>query len=97
MNLKVAVEQLDDGSFQASTTYPLALSSAGPTKESVLESLRQMARERMANCELLDLQIDVSSSGEHPWMKFAGIWQNNEMFEDYVESVEEYRLAANER
>ena len=90
MTVKVLVERTQSGRFRASTANPFTLTSDAETKEKAINSLQELATDRLRAAELVEVDIPTGDEG-HPWLPFAGVWQNHPDFDAYVESVEEYR------
>jgi len=60
------------------------------TKEEALEKVRAELAHRLAKGEIISLDI-APANGEHPWMKFAGMWKDDPMFEEVLEDIKAYR------
>jgi hypothetical protein len=95
VNLTVFVEQIDPKKFRAETSQPFALSTEGSSREEAIERMRELAQERLAAGEMV--QIEVPGSVESSsWSRFAGIWKDHPDMEEYRRSIAEYRRRVDE-
>lgn len=71
----------------------------GTSRQEVLTMIRQRIAERLAQVEIVPFEIESTSLSGHPWMKFAGMFEDEPMFEQVLEDIQEYRkeLDANEQ
>jgi hypothetical protein len=46
--------------------------------------------DRLSQSEIVTLKID-SPEPEHPWMQFAGMFQNDPQFEEMLTDIQTYR------
>ena len=46
--------------------------------------------ERLNRAEIVPLEIEPAQSA-HPWLKFAGIFKDNPLFDDVLTEIETYR------
>lgn len=60
------------------------------TKEEAINKLRQLLTNRLQNKEIISLEIELPPK-QHPWMKFAGMHQNNPLFPEVLEEIENNR------
>lgn len=64
-------------------------------KEDALVALQAMVTERLRDREIVSLEIEVPTpKPEHPWMKFAGIFEDDPDFEEFMADIEAYRQEA---
>jgi len=68
---------------------PFAITAKGATREEALANLRTKIRTRLKDgTELVGLEVGAPP---HPWMEFAGMFENDPRLDDWVESMAEYR------
>ncbi|MFN6473335.1 MAG: type II toxin-antitoxin system HicB family antitoxin [Nostoc sp. SerVER01] len=60
------------------------------TREEALNNLHELINTRFQNVEIVTQEIEAPKS-EHPWMKFAGMYKDNPLFEDVLSNIEAYR------
>jgi len=90
VNATVLVERIGKGKYRASTAQPIAMSTEGNSRADAVRRLQRLARQRLANGELI--QIDLAASkADNPWRKFAGIWKSHPDFEAFLVDIEAYR------
>ena len=90
MQVPVTIEQLSGNRFRAKSATLQAFSVEG---ESAEESLR-LWRERFgavlpAGAEVVEVQS--TSSGEHPLARFAGDLKNDPLFDEWQAAIEDFR------
>jgi len=89
MTYNAIVESKDHRGYRATVLGWPNCSANGATKEEALERLREVIRTRVSEGEIV--RIDVDLPGSHPWMKFAGMFEDDPMFDQLVEEIEAYR------
>lgn len=95
MNLTVLIEQIDHQRFRAATGEPISLAAEGDSREEALERLRQLAEERLADAELVVVEMP-GVERPNPWTSFAGIWKDRTDMDEFVEAIQEYRREIDE-
>ncbi|MBW4510286.1 MAG: type II toxin-antitoxin system HicB family antitoxin [Scytonematopsis contorta HA4267-MV1] len=88
-NYSVLVEQKEDG-YQATVWGQPDLVVFAPTREEALKNLNELVNTRLQNVEIVTVVIEAPKS-EHPWMKFAGMFKDDPMFDEVLAHIEEYR------
>ena len=64
------------------------LSAEGPTREAALESLRRQLQDRLREgTEIVALEV----APPNPWVEFAGMFQDNSLFDDVQRIMAEDR------
>ena len=96
MTCHVLVEQKGERNFTAAVLgWPDSM-VRGDTREQVLDRVRQAMINRLAHSEIISLELVPStkehpSSAEHPWLKYAGAFKDNPVFNDVLADIEHYR------
>jgi len=86
MQVTVFVERLDEHTYRAETTQPVALVTEGRTRDEAIERLRVLAQQRLIAGEMVRLDIpDVAVP--HPWVPFAGIWKDHPDLDAVLEHI----------
>jgi hypothetical protein len=86
MQVTVFVERLDEQTYRAETTQPVALVTEGRTRDEAIERLRVLAQQRLTAGEMVRLDIpDVAVP--HPWVPFAGIWKDHPDLDAVLEHI----------
>jgi predicted RNase H-like HicB family nuclease len=84
----VLIENQEDGTVKATLLSLPEFQGLGATKEEALNNLIQLFQARKP--EIVTLEIEPAKT-EHPWMKFAGMFQDDPQFDEALEYIEEYR------
>lgn len=95
MTLTVFVEQLDEHTYRAETSQPIALSAQGGSREEALSQLRALAERKMASGDFVRLEVGGLESAS-PWSRFAGVWKDHPELEEFRQNVAEYRRQIDE-
>ncbi|MBG1269226.1 type II toxin-antitoxin system HicB family antitoxin [Nostoc sp. WHI] len=85
----VLVEVKEDG-YQATVWGLPDCQVFSATREEALKNLHELVNTRFQNVEIVNQEIEASKS-DHPWMKFAGMYKDNPLFEDVLSNIEAYR------
>lgn len=87
MHIPVLVERIKGNGYRARGAEPLAISARGATREEALSKLRAKIEARLKKgAELVNLDI-----AGHPWLEFAGMFQDDPMMDEWVQSMAEHR------
>jgi predicted RNase H-like HicB family nuclease len=86
----VMVEQ-KEGNYQATLWGLPEIQATGKTKEAVLKSIKAFLTTRLEKVEVISDKIDLPAKSEHPWMKIAGKYKDDPLFDDMVAEIEAYR------
>jgi len=84
----VLIEHQEDGTVKATLLSLPECQGFGATKEEALNNLIQLVQARKP--EIVTLEIEPAKT-EHPWMRFAGMFQDDPQFDEVLEYIEEYR------
>jgi len=77
----VLIENQDDGKVLATVIGLPDCQAISATKEEALTSLYERLTERLAKAEIVSIKIEPPKA-EHPWMKFAGMYKDNPLFDE---------------
>lgn len=89
MNLPILIERVEGNGYRSSGGEPFSLSAEGATREEVIEKLKEQLRARIeGGSELISLEMP---GVEHPLARFAGMFENDPLFDQWQESIREYR------
>ena len=91
----VLIEQKLEGEVIASVLGWQDCQVEAATKEDALNKLRQLLTERLQNKEIVSLEIKLPQA-QHPWMKFAGMYQNNPLFKEVLADIDINRQSIDE-
>ena len=68
----------------------------GKTEEETLNNVRQAVTSRLQQSKFVTLDIQDDESND-PWMKFAGMWENDPTFDDFLAEIAAYRRELDEQ
>ena len=81
-----------EGGYQATVWGLPEFQVFAQTREAALDNLHELVNNRFKNVEIVTQEIEAPKS-EHPWMKFAGMYKDNPLFDDVVSNIKAYRRA----
>ena len=90
LNYSVIVEREKEGRYKATVWGLGDCQATGDTREDALKSINQLLTTRLENAEVVEQEIALPKS-ENPWIKFAGMYKNNPLFNDMISEMEAYR------
>jgi hypothetical protein len=90
MVIPVLIEPIEGGGFRALAGSPLMVSAEGPSQDEALSRLRDAIRLKLAAGSIL-VPLDVPPAEENPWVKYAGMFRDDPLFDDWVEAMAENR------
>jgi hypothetical protein len=91
MSIQVLIEPLVKKGYRATTGEPLAMSVEAPTREEALAKLREQLSKRLRNGAELVCVEPAPQATDNPWVKFAGMFKDNPMFDEVLEIMAENR------
>jgi predicted RNase H-like HicB family nuclease len=84
----VLIENQEDGTVKATLLSLPECQGLGANKEEALNNLIQLFQARKP--EIVTLEIEPAKT-DHPWLKFAGMFEDDPHFDQVQEYIEEYR------
>jgi hypothetical protein len=90
MQVTVFVERLDEQTYRTETTQPITLVTEGRTRDEAIEWLRVLSQQRLTEGEMVCLEIPEMAA-PHPWVPFAGIWQDHPDLDAVLEHIAKAR------
>ena len=92
MDIPVLIEKVGTNGFQAKMGEPLSLVAVGPTREEALKNLDTLVQARICG----GAEITTLPVGTHPLARFAGMFKDNPLVDEWRQAMEEYRLKADQ-
>jgi predicted RNase H-like HicB family nuclease len=89
-NYSILIETPKTGGYRATALGLPNCRAKGATREIALQNVRELLTTRLSQSEIVTVKID-SPRSEHPWMQFAGMFQNDPQFEEMQADIESYR------
>jgi predicted RNase H-like HicB family nuclease len=93
--LTVLIEQKIEGKYQAMVLGWDRCQAEGNSREEVITNISRVVGDRLEKSELISLAIQPPKP-EHPWMKFAGMYKDNPLFNEVVAYMEADRRIIDE-
>lgn len=91
MTYYIVVENGQEGHYTAQVLGWPETAVEGTSRQEVTTSVRRRISERLAQAEIIPVEIEPSTPTEHPWMKFAGMFENDPLFDDVLEHIQTHR------
>jgi len=90
LTYSVIVEREKEGKYKA-TVWGLAdCQVTEDTRKAALKSINQLLTTRLENAEVVVQEMALPKS-DNPWIKFAGMYKDNPLFNDMVSEMQVYR------
>jgi predicted RNase H-like HicB family nuclease len=89
-NYSILIETPKTGGYRATALGLPNCRAKGATREIALQNIRELLTIRLNQSEIVTLKIE-SPQSEHPWMQFAGMFQNDPQFEEVQADIQAYR------
>lgn len=78
------------GNYTASVFGIPGCTAEGATKEEALGRLQEALAHHLADAEVVPLEMEKPQI-EHPWSKFAGMFEDDPLFDEVIANIETYR------
>ncbi len=86
----VLIDQEQDGKFSAVVLGLADCKSSGGTEDEAVSKLQHILQERLKNSKIVTLEIE-STSTKNPWIEFAGMYEDNPLFDEVISNIAAYR------
>jgi len=94
MQIPILIEAVAGNGYRSRGGEPYALSAEGATREEVLAKLQEQLQARLkAGAAIVPLEVPAVT---HPLLKFAGMFENNPLFDPWKAEMAEYRRKIDE-
>lgn len=84
------IENQPDGTVKATLLSLPECQGIGNTETEAIEALDKILQARLGNAKIVTLEIAAPKT-ENPWMKFAGMFEDDPHFEEVQQYITEYR------
>ncbi len=97
MTYYIAVENGTANHYKAAVIGWPNCVAEGKTKKEAIDQVTLAFTERLNQVEIVPIEVAspgmeiASSNGEHPWAKFAGMYSDNPLFDEVLDSIQAYR------
>ncbi|MGL6139162.1 MAG: type II toxin-antitoxin system HicB family antitoxin [Planktothrix sp.] len=90
LNYDIGIRQLKKGKYQTFVLKYPSLKASGNSREEAIEKLSQRLQDFLKDTEIINLEIEIPQP-EHPWIKLAGIFENDPQFDEFLQAIQDYR------
>jgi predicted RNase H-like HicB family nuclease len=90
MTYYVLIENGTEGMYTATVMGLPNTTVQAVSRQDALVRVRQILMQRLAHAEIVPLEIDPAPP-DHPWMTFAGMFQDDPLFDQVVAEIEANR------
>ena len=90
VNYEVGIKRLKNGKYQTFVLNDPSLKASANSKEEAIKKLSERLQAFFKDTEIIDLEIEIPQP-EHPWLQFAGMFENDPLFEKVLEPIQDYR------
>jgi hypothetical protein len=89
LKLNVLLEHNENGGTIASALEFPAYKVEAPTRQQAIEALHQLLDNHFKTAQIipLEIQVQLAQIAENPWVKFAGIFKNDEYFAKIADAI----------
>lgn len=87
----VLQKQADDGYVARPVLWPDS-AAHGTTEQEALDRVRALIRDLLSRSQFVQVEVDVSDREvEHPWLAKAGMFSDDPTWDDFLETMADYR------
>ena len=90
MTLNVLIKNETEGHYTATVLGLPDCKAEGAIQQQALTRLRDSVTARLTQAEVVSMEIEVTES-THPWLKFAGMFNNDPLFDEVLADIAAYR------
>jgi hypothetical protein len=95
MRIPVLIEKVAGDGYRATSGQPVGCAADGATPDQAIDNLRAAIRARLdPETRLVSIEIEAS---DHPLYRSAGIFKDDPLFDEWQQSIEEYRQSVDEQ
>jgi hypothetical protein len=94
MQIPILIERIANNGYRSRGGEQFSLSAEGATREEVLTKLNDQLQSQLRDGTEL-VSLDVSPKA-HPLAQFAGMFKDDPLIEEWIQSMAEYRQAMEE-
>jgi predicted RNase H-like HicB family nuclease len=88
-NYSILIEERQGG--YSATVWGLPECQAfASTREEAIQNLSEIVNKRLQNVEIVTAEIKAPSK-QHSWIEFAGMYQDNPLFDEVISNIAAYR------
>lgn len=95
MTYNVVVEHGKNRAYRATVLGWPNFSVSGRSREEALAKMRRNLQKKLAQVEIVPMEIEAARE-ENPWLKHAGAFRDDPLFDEMLEEVAAYRREIDE-
>jgi len=101
MTYYVTVENTSAVHYTATVVGWPSCVAEGNTRDEAVERVKKQFIARLSEVEIVPIEVESSkletvTTDAHPWKQFAGMHLGNPLFDEVLESIQEYRRETDE-
>jgi predicted RNase H-like HicB family nuclease len=89
-NYSILIETPKTGGYLATALGLPNCRAKGATRDIALQNIRQLLTDRLSHSEIVTVKINAVQTA-HPWMRFAGMFQDDPNFSEMLDDIQAYR------
>jgi len=89
VNYSILIEE-KEGAYTATVWGLPECKTEASTREEAIQNLYEIVNTRLQNVEIVTAEIEAPSP-RNPWIEFAGMYQDNPLFDEVVSNIAAYR------
>jgi predicted RNase H-like HicB family nuclease len=90
VNYEVGIKKLKNGKYQTFVLEYPSLKASANSKDEAIKKLSKRIQDFLKDIEIVTLEIEINKP-EDPWMKFAGMFKDDPLFDQVLEAIQDYR------
>ncbi len=91
MEIPVLLEPVENNAYRAKSGPPFDVTAEGATREEAVAKVREEMESKLKKgAQLTSIQW-TGSPTSNPWFEFAGMFQDDPMFENWQRAIVDYR------
>ena len=92
MTYSILVEETGSDGFHAIALGLPECRAVATTRQQALAKLRVLLAKRLSKAEIVEVEIpQATPEAEHSWQRFAGMFENEPLFDEVLDEIEAHR------
>lgn len=100
MTYDILIQPQPGGAYRATVLGWPELDVVGNSEQTVIERIGQTIRERLRHGKLVRIEVGndaiKTTTVDHPWVRFLGMWKDDSTFDDLLDRMTAYRRELDE-
>jgi len=90
-NWNILLESATDGQTTATVLELPTFQVTAGDRQTALGQIQQLLKQRLAKAEVVPISIPTTADDSNPWLRFGGIFKDDEDFAAIVQDIEQER------